>query len=181
MREIRDLDLMEETVDRKRIVIASVVIPAVLILILVVAFMTIPALTMEPTMMGIIGGIALTMVLLVVHELIHGLFFRLLSPPGTPITFGFSNGMIFASAEGQVYPKMSYAVIVAAPFVLISLALIASSLVPGFRTAALLAFVLHTSGCAGDLYYLWVMATDPRITHAEDTSRGVTFYEQLSA
>ena len=35
------------------------------------------------------------------------------------------------------------------------------------------AFALHLSGCAGDLFAIWLAARTPHCTHCQDTERGV--------
>jgi len=40
---------------------------------------------------------------LVIHELIHGLFFKVICAPKSKIYFGFKNGLIYAFTPNCVY------------------------------------------------------------------------------
>ena len=63
------------------------------------------------------------LVLMVIHELIHGFFFKVLGDENTKVKFGFKSGMAYATSPGSRYSRKRMLVIILAPFFLISLAL----------------------------------------------------------
>lgn len=114
----------------------------------------------------------------VIHELVHALFFRHYAPPGAQITFGsnLKMGMIYASAEGVVYPRDAYLVIALAPSVIVTLLVIVLGI--GFRWPlwTIVVATAHLSGCTGDWGYVRAIRSDPTIAYCEDTAWGVSFY-----
>lgn len=86
-----------------------------------------------------------------IHELVHALFFRHYAPPGAQITFGsnLKMGMIYASAEGVVYPRDAYLVIALAPSVIVTLLVVVLGI--GFRWPlwTIVVATAHLSGAPG--------------------------------
>ena len=115
---------------------------------------------------------------LAVHEVVHGVFFKLLAPAGTRVTFGanWKAGMLYACAKGIVYTRRQYLVIALAPTVAVTAILLALGVATGWPLAFYLIAVLHLSGCTGDWEYARAISRDPRITHCEDTEWGVAFF-----
>ncbi|MFR3451500.1 MAG: DUF3267 domain-containing protein [Collinsella sp.] len=112
-----------------------------------------------------------------VHELVHALFFRHYAPPGAQITFGsnLKMGMIYASAEGVVYPRDAYLVIALAPSIIVTLLVIVLGI--GFRWPlwTIVVATAHLSVHQG-LGYVRAIRSDPTIAYCEDTAWGVSFY-----
>lgn len=115
---------------------------------------------------------------LAAHELVHGIFFKLFAPREAHVSFGanWKRGMLYASADGIVYTRRRYLVIVLAPTFAVTPLIIAAGVGCGVPVAGLVAAVLHLSGCTGDWCYVKAIVADPGITHCEDTSYGVCFY-----
>lgn len=106
---------------------------------------------------------------IIVHELIHGLVFRLL---GYRVSFGVYWKLgFYTSALGQ-FQKRDHVIISAmAPLVLLSLVMlpllaINNSLV---SLAAFFVLLLNTSGASGDLYLTWRLSRMPVNTLVYDT------------
>ena len=120
---------------------------------------------------------------LLVHEAVHGLFFKAFAPRSVRVTFGFkpSRGMLYACSEGVVYTRRQYAVVAAAPAVAVTALFAVAGAASGWWLWALLAAVFHLSGCTGDLAYLVDIAQSPTVRWCEDTSTGVRFYEPMGA
>lgn len=120
---------------------------------------------------------------LLVHELVHGLFFKLFAPSGAKVTFGanWKAGMLYACAEGIVYPRGRYLVIILAPTVAVTVLLLAGGALTGHLAAGYLLAVVHLSGCTGDWGYAMEIARDPSITYCEDTTWGVRFLRDPKA
>lgn len=73
----------------------------------------------------IVGLAAISMASFAVHELVHGVFFKLLAPAGAKVTFGANRetAMIYACAEGVVYSRRRYMAVCLAPTVVVTAAL----------------------------------------------------------
>lgn len=119
--------------------------------------------------------LALLFAVFTIHEGIHGLFFKLFSP-GSKVKFGYMSGMLYATAPGEVYSRKQYAIIILMPFIVITaVLLLLMSAFPHVSYKYLLA--IHTGGCAGDFYYVYLMMKYRDLKYAEDTNVGMTLYE----
>ncbi len=114
-----------------------------------------------------------------IHELVHAMFFRYYAPPGARVAFGsnLEMGMIYASADGVVYPRDAYLVIALAPSLIVTLLAIVLGI--GFRWPlwTIVVATAHLSGCTGDWGYVRAIRSDPTIAYCEDTAWGVSFYD----
>ena len=112
------------------------------------------------------------------HEVIHGLFYKIFKPNGK-IKFGFKNGLLFVTSPKSLYTKRQFAWIGASPFILITLILMglfyAGIINPGFFV---IIGALHSAGCVGDFYLLWVIVRTPRHYFVCDTQSGMDIYSQ---
>lgn len=126
----------------------------------------------------IVGLAAISMASFAVHELVHGVFFKLLAPAGAKVTFGANRetAMIYACAEGVVYSRRRYMAVCLAPTVVVTAALALGFAFSGYPLLCYLAAGLHLSGCVGDWYYVRTILRDRRIVACEDTSFGVRFF-----
>ena len=80
--------------------------------------------------------IILIVLMFVVHECIHGIFFKLFSPKNK-VYFGAANGMIYCAIPGDVYTV--YVLISSiAPFVIITMLFIVTLFLGGFHGALFL-------------------------------------------
>lgn len=115
---------------------------------------------------------------LVLHELVHAFFFKQYAPPGTRISFGANAkmGMMYASADGVLYPRSQYIVIVLAPTVVVTLLVLAVGMGLAWPMWTIIVATAHLSGCTGDWEYVRVLRRDRTITHCRDTEWGVEFY-----
>lgn len=129
-------------------------------------------------LLWMVWAFAAVMISLGVHELVHGVFFKLFAPPGARVTFGanWKRGMLYACAEGIVYTRRQYLVIALAPSVVVTAVLVAVGFACACPVAGVFAATMHLSGCTGDWGYVRAICADPLITHCEDTSYGVCFY-----
>lgn len=115
--------------------------------------------------------------LLVIHELIHGLFFKFFKPDNK-LKFGikWKALMAYATSPGSRYTRKQMLVIGLAPFVLISLGLtvlLYFGILNGFVYIFLAA--MHAAGCVGDFYYTYLLAWKYRKIEilAEDSVDGL--------
>ena len=95
----------------------------------------------------IVGLAAVSAASFAVHELVHGVFFKLLAPAGAQVTFGANRetAMIYACAEGVVYSRRRYMAVCLAPTVVVTAAFALGVCVLGLSAVVLpggrLAFV----------------------------------------
>lgn len=117
--------------------------------------------------------IALSVVALPVHELVHALLMRVLGGPGTRVSFGYQAGMLYAGCPGLVLSKPRFVAVLLAPAVLVTAALLGLGLVLGYPFMTIWAAVLHLSGCSGDILAAGSILRERACTHCRDTERGV--------
>lgn len=119
-----------------------------------------------------------TVLSLALHEVVHAMLFKAFAPRGTRVTFGanWKLGMIYACAEGIVYPRSRYLVVAIAPTVAVTLVAVLVGAALGHPVAGLLVATIHLSGCAGDWGYVEAIRRNPAISYCEDTTWGVVFY-----
>ncbi len=133
---------------------------------------------------GIIGGSAilltllLTVVLVIPHEWLHGLAMKRYGaqPKYGAGTFSKVFPYFYCTAPGNKFTKSQFAVIGAAPVVVISLvgALCVAFLPLGGWLVAPLGF--HFGCCVGDLWFLGLLARQPKGTLLEDLETGVRIH-----
>lgn len=117
--------------------------------------------------------VAVSLVALPAHELVHAAAFRVFGGPGTHVSFGFSQGMLFAGCPGLVLLRLQFVAVLAAPAVVLSVLLLGIPALLGLPALGFVAFVLHLSGCSGDLLAVCAILRKQGCTHCEDTSTGV--------
>lgn len=117
------------------------------------------------------------LVLILVHEGIHGLFFKLFNPNGK-VKFGFKNGMAYATSPHSYYSKGAFSWISLAPFTLITIGL---TILYNLNFLSLISYLtlvsLHASSCVGDFYFIWLLLQSPKNCLIEDTEQGINFYQ----
>lgn len=128
------------------------------------------------TLLFILTLAATIFAVLVLHEMIHGLFFWLFSRE-RPI-FGFKGFYAYATLPGWYFPKNQYLVIGSAPLILISLLGIMFVRIVPFNSLWMifLALVVNASGSIGDLVVVTQLIFKPRTTLAQDFVDTITFY-----
>lgn len=111
---------------------------------------------------------------LILHEAIHGLFFKVFG--AKKVTFGFKNGMAYAEAAGSYFRAWQFKAIALSPFV--GLSLLYFILAQYAPVSALLLFALHTSGCVGDFYFIYLLIKFKETDWIEDTETGINLYKE---
>lgn len=121
---------------------------------------------------------ALSIAALPVHELVHGVCFKLLAPAGARIAFGadWKRGMLFACADGVVFTRRAYLTALAAPAVVLTAAFLVAGTCLRYPVLGIALAFVHLAGCTGDLLYVARIVRDKRVTHCEDTSWGVRLW-----
>jgi len=120
--------------------------------------------------------LAITLVMVLVHEGLHGLFFWLITHHRP--SFGFRGYYAFASAPGWYIPRNPYLLVGLAPFVLITvigLGLIAVAPY-GFILPLLLLISMNAAGAVGDLMVVAWLLGKPSWFLVQDYGDGVSLY-----
>lgn len=129
----------------------------------------------------IVLPVIILFLVIVVHEGIHGIFFKLFNPKGR-VEFGLKGGFAYAVSEGSIYTKGQMNIIGMAPFVIISI-LFTLAYVFGLMSSVTYVMYagLHGAMCVGDLWYLYLLTVKHRGTlYVEDTKQGITIYEPVT-
>lgn len=126
---------------------------------------------------GLVILLVLTLVVLVLHEAAHGIFFWLYT--GERPRFGLTIWYAFAGAPDWYLPRDRYLVVGLAPLVLITLGGVALLPIvpPDVVLPVLFVTVFNAAGAIGDLLVtVWVLRRSPRAL-VNDTGDTFTIYE----
>lgn len=122
--------------------------------------------------------IGLFFLIIVIHELIHGLFMKLFNKKGKVI-FGFKNGMAYAASPGSLYSRGQFFGISLSPFIFITTTL---CLLYYFGIISHSLFIsltaLHASSCVGDFYWGLLIIRATKHAQIEDTDVGIKIYQK---
>ncbi len=112
--------------------------------------------------------------MMIVHELIHGIFFKL----GTKekVRYQFHGIYASASVKGIYFYKHHYLVVGLAPFVILTIVYSLLLLIPGQFIFWYIILAMHTSACIGDFYVTLKLLKYPADTLIEDYGVGMVFY-----
>ncbi len=114
---------------------------------------------------------------LIVHELIHGVFFWFITR-SKPV-FGLSLSYAFAAAPEWYIPKRQYWIIGLAPLIIIGLVgLLIIAIGPtAWMLPALVVTGINTGGAVGDMWIIYrLLLTDPTCL-VNDTGHAVSFFQ----
>ena len=117
-------------------------------------------------------------VVLILHELVHGLFFWLFTSE-RPV-FGMGPGYAYAAAPDWYFPKGRYLVVGLSPLVLLSV--VGLAIVPTVPVAwlwvVLLAIIFNAGGAVGDLYICLRIMGEADDVWVRDSGDGFEIYRQ---
>lgn len=127
------------------------------------------------------NGLALSFLLIPVHEFIHGVAYRLFGAKNIYFSFSFKKIIVIAFADMFVASKKEFKIILLAPFIIIStLLLITLTLISASWQITILGILLtHTAMCSGDfglLSYLEVNKEKQVITFDDIKNKTTFFY-----
>ena len=135
-----------------------------------------PALgTVTFDMLDILVFLLYAILSIIIHELIHGIFFKL----GTKekVSYKFHGWAASASVKGIYFYKHHYVLTGLAPFMIITPLLVACIFI--FPAEALGLYTLiafHTASCIGDFYVVYKLSKFGDQTLIHDYGIGMTFY-----
>jgi hypothetical protein len=124
--------------------------------------------------------IGLSVLMLVLHEAIHGGFFWLTTHE--KVRFAFKGAYAYAASPDWYFPRSNYLLTCLAPFVLISLGgLLALLAAPQTWLWYIFYFVItNAAGATGDLYIALVQLGYPPDTYYQDQGDVFTIYRPVS-
>lgn len=133
-------------------------------------------LTITSLLVALVVLIVTTFAVLVLHEMIHGLFFWLFTRARP--RFGFKGAYAYAAAPGWYIPRPQFLAVGLAPLVLISLAglLILPVTAPPVSLVIVVALILNATGAIGDLYMVVRLLSTPRGVLIEDEGEGIRWF-----
>lgn len=161
---LTSIDILGDASEQKRI--------GKLSLFLLVAAVLVAVVSLGGTMPSLVWFAVFVLLPLPVHELVHASLFKLFCP-SAPVRFGAQSGFFYATTDGQVYPRAQMCVILLAPLLLVTPAIMWAGALVGQVYAAGLAAACHVSECAGDIYFVWLALRTRGCTHLKDTSAGI--------
>lgn len=123
---------------------------------------------------GLLGVIIGGTIILIIHELIHGLFFWLFSRK--KVTFGFKQGLAYATCPGFLFSKTQFFITLASPFIIITAILLILQF--SFFHPMVMLFLIswHASACTGDFYMLKIIGKASANVLIEDTASGIDLW-----
>ncbi len=123
---------------------------------------------------GIVGVIIGGFFILIIHELIHGLFFWLFSRK--KVKFGFKQGLAYATCPGFLFSKKQFFITLSSPFIVITAILLMLQYSLFHPMVILFLISWHASACAGDFYMIKIIIKAPANILIEDTESGIDLW-----
>jgi hypothetical protein len=135
--------------------------------------------TVGSVLLWLVINIVGSLVILPVHELIHGLAFLLWG--GKPFFGAKLPFALYCGARQQIFPRNYYLVVGLAPLVIITIAaLILTLFFPLLASYTLFANLSNFSGAVGDVWVASRIAQQPAHILVEDTDAGYRAWEIIS-
>jgi hypothetical protein len=131
----------------------------------------------EIGLIEIVAGMLVFALLMVAHELIHGLFMRLFGgrPEYGLMMIGRTMPAAYCTSPGTAFTRREYLVISLAPLLLITaLGILALASVASWVSLAI-GIGAHAGGAIGDLWATGLVLRSPRGTRLEDLRDGIRF------
>ena len=130
------------------------------------------------TVANMLSALGLTVILLLLHEGIHGLFFWVFSR-SRPV-FGMRPLYAYAGAPTWFFPRRQYAITALGPLVIIAAVGLLFLMVAPAGWVLMIAFLvaINTGGAIGDIFVFNRLLKSSPTSFANDTGDVVTFYER---
>lgn len=167
--------------DKKTVIrmnIAAIVISFALLLIPIV-WMGIPRSVIEHLLLFLIVMIVSIAAYLVLHELVHGIAYKLLTHE--KLTFGITPSVAYCGVPHIYVYRRAALISLLAPFTVFGIIFLLGMILlwgtfAGYLFGVL--FAIHFGGCSGDLYdtYLYLTRFKDPMTLMQDTGPKQTFY-----
>ena len=129
------------------------------------------------TILEIIIAVAVIVLAFVLHEGIHGLFFKAFSPK-TKVYFGMHSGMLYCAIPGARFTPRQFIIGCIAPFIFVTAALVIIFLIGILSPLSFTVIAsIHAAGCIGDFYWIMKMLQTSNDATIETTERGIIIYD----
>ncbi len=174
MRRLADIDLLGDAAMQQEMVASSMAILALGTALGVTAGMLLPHEQLGIGWFVLLAAVSVAA--LPVHELVHALFFKLMSGMRAHVKFGFSSWMLYTAAPGCMLPRGRFCVVLLSPSVLVTGALLAVPAALGMPLLGWYLAVIHLAGCTGDIAYARIIARETHAQLVEDTERGIALF-----
>lgn len=171
---IRDIDLFDDQDLLREITVTSLVTLGAGV-VLVAAWLVSGWSHEQVGLLWFVGTVVAMLVSFALHELVHGILFKVYGGSKAHVSFGARAGMLYATAPGLVLTRHRFEVVLMAPTILVSLASLAP-LVWGCPLMCVVVCLVHLSGCAGDWAFAQIIHQDHLVVTCEDTDRGIRLY-----
>jgi hypothetical protein len=126
------------------------------------------------------GFFGFFVLVLPLHEWIHGLTFKAMGAKDVGYGFSFKSGMVYAYAQDFVVNMKELAIVAIMPFTLLTPLLIGFYIfLPFFRIETGLILFMHTLGCLGDFAlfrYATLKNNQKQFTYDDIRYKGMTYY-----
>ncbi len=124
----------------------------------------------------IIVTILLCMVYIVLHEMIHGIFIKLLS--GVKPDFYFRLPLIATGSSKAYFERKSFIIIALAPVIILGVILIALLffVASNFFLSVYIVLILNFAGASGDYIQVYAIARLPETALIQDTGKETLIY-----
>jgi hypothetical protein len=174
MRQLLDIDLLDDEALQGDMALGSlwIVLAGTLLGVLGAAVCS-----HEPlSLMWFVMLIAISVLVLPIHELVHAVAFKILSGGHARISFGMSNWMLYTTAPGCMLGRRSFCAVLLAPSVIVTGGLGVGAAALGWPLLGWFLAVIHLAGCTGDMAYVRIIASEPQANLVQDTERGISLF-----
>lgn len=128
---------------------------------------------------GVLGMLVVSALVLLAHEVVHGLVIALCGVRPVFGTGKMADGQIpylYAGAPGHHFSRLQYLLIAWAPSVVVNATLVALIAAFPWGVWLILPLAIHVSGCIGDWLLLAALHRQPPGTVVEDTLEGIRLH-----
>lgn len=155
----------------------------VLILIAIISWITLPQGNKEALIHFCLGTAAFV-VLIPIHELIHGIGYKIAGAPKVSYKAYLRKLIFYAMADKFVISARPFIVLAIAPFIIINSLLIIGIAISSGHASWLMvgALMMHTMGCAGDfalISYYYVNRRKEIVTYDDQSAQITYFFTKL--
>ncbi len=170
--EVRgEVDVLGDAVLQRRMLVQSVLVLALGLALSLIAA-AFGGWTIFRDGWAVLWAVLVTMASLAVHELVHALFFLIMSRGRCHVSFGAAAGFLYTRTDDCMLPKGLFICVLLAPTVLVTAGIVAAGFALSFPAESLIVAAVHLSGCVGDWDMAKAIATTPHVTHVKDSETG---------
>ena len=125
---------------------------------------------------AVLWTVLVTMACFAVHEIVHALFFLIMSHGKCHISFGAEAGFLYTRTDDCMLLKGRFVCVLLAPTILVTAGIVAVGFALSYPAESLIAAAVHLSGCVGDWDMAGTIATTSHVTHVKDSETGCILF-----